>query len=156
MRKEFFDTVFAKMKDDKDIYMIFAGLGYPRYDEFKKEYLDRVINSEASEQTALDIAVGLALSNKKPFVYTITPFYWRAAETIRTYISHERIGVRMIGAGRDQDYLEDGFSHNGEDIGKLMGILDVACRYPQDVDEMRQNVDKMIELDEPSYLSLRR
>jgi len=62
----------------------------------------------------------------------------------------------MVGAGRDDDYHEDGFSHNGEDIGKLMGILDIACRYPQNVDEMRQNVREMIRLDEPGFLSLRR
>jgi len=72
-----------EMGKDKSVFMLFAGLGYPRYDEFKVKYPDRTINCEASEQTALDIACGLALENRKPFVYTITPFFWRGAETIR-------------------------------------------------------------------------
>ncbi len=156
MRREFFDTMSEEISRDESIYMLFCGLGYPRYDEFKAKYPDRTINCEASEQTGLDMAVGLALSNRKPFIYTITPFFWRGAETIRTYISHENIPVRMVGAGRNDDYKNDGFSHDGTDIRKLMDALNIKCRWPNSVDEMRQNVREMIETNESCFLSLRR
>src|SRR3990167_10383405 len=117
MKKTFFDLMFEYMKKNMDIFLIFCGLGYPRYDECKKEFGDRAINVEASEQTALDIACGLAVSDKIPIVYSITPFLlWRGAETIRTYINHERLNVTLIGAGRDEDYtVHDGFSHDAKD-----------------------------------------
>lgn len=156
IRREFFDYM-GELLTDKRIHLLMMDLGYPRYDELKGKYPNQVFNTGASEQTALDMAVGIAQSGGIPFTYTITPFYWRGAETIRTYISHERTPVRMCGAGRNMDYtIDDGFSHDGKDIGKLMGILDIACRYPNTVEEMRQNVREMIKLDEPSYLSLRR
>ncbi len=157
MRREFFDYMSEKMSDDKRIYMLFMDLGYPRFDEFKKKFPDRAFNTGASEQTALDMAVGLALEGMIPFTYTITPFYWRGAETIRTYISHERIAVRMCGAGRDEDYtVDDGFSHDGKDIGLLMKVLKIRTHWPGDAQDMRRCVDKMIAQDIPSYLSLRR
>lgn len=74
MRRYFFDLMVDLMKNP-NIYLIFVGLGYPRYDELKELYGDRVINTDAAEQTALDIAIGLAHEGKIPFVYTITPFF---------------------------------------------------------------------------------
>src|SRR3990167_6652512 len=103
MKKDFFDYLFKAMKKNKDIVLIFIDLGWPRYDEFKEAFGDRAINTGASEQTALDIAVGLAYEGKIPFVYTITPFLWRGAETIRTYLNHEKLHCVLVGAGYGDD-----------------------------------------------------
>ena len=99
MKKDFFDILFKIMKTNEDIYILFGGLGYPRVDEFLKEFPDRAFNFEASEQTMLDSAVGLAYSGKIPFIYTIASFYWRGAETIRTYLNRENLHCILIGAG---------------------------------------------------------
>ena len=56
MKKDFFDYLLIKMQENKNIYMIFIDLGFPRVDEFIGAYPDRAINTGASEQTALDIA----------------------------------------------------------------------------------------------------
>ena len=157
MKKDFFDYMYKLMKENLHLYMIFAGLGYPRYDEFKKEYPNRVINTEASEQTALDIAVGLSLSGKLPVVYTITPFYWRAAETIRYYFAHENLPIIMCGAGRDDDYSKgDGFSHDAADINILMDGFKIPCYWPNNKEELFKYMDKLIKYNLPSFLSLRR
>jgi len=157
MRKEFFDYLLKLMGQNEKIYVIFVGLGYPRYEEFKNTYPDRVINTEAAEQTALDIAVGLSMSGMIPFVYTITPFYWRAAETIRYYIAHENLPVIMCGAGRDDDYSkEDGFSHDGKDINILMEGLKIQCYWPDTVEQIQQLTTLMTILNQPAFLSLRR
>ena len=157
MRKEFFDYLLELMDKNRDIYIIFVGLGYPRYEEFKKKHPARTINSEASEQTALDMAVGLALLHKIPIIYTITPFYWRAAETIRTYISHEYLPVIMCGAGRDDDYSkDDGFSHDATDINILMDGLNIRSYYPEDKIIMKYNLIEAINNKRPSFISLRR
>lgn len=157
MRKDFFDYLLKLMSENEKIYIIFMGLGYPRYEEFKKKYPSRVINSEASEQTALDIAVGLSMSGKIVFTYTITPFYWRAAETIRYYVTHEHIPVMMCGAGRDDDYSkEDGYSHDARDIGPLMKLLKIKTYWPNTKEEMESAVIDMVKSKSSSFLSLRR
>lgn len=156
MKRDFFDLMYELM-EHKDIYLIFVGLGYPRYDEFKKKFKDRAINTEASEQTALDIAVGLAYSNKIPFVYTITPFFLRGWETIRTYIAYENLNVKLIGAGRYQDYsLHDGFSHDATDIYGHMKLLGISQYYPNDKKELEDNLKKVILNKCPEFISVRK
>lgn len=156
MRKEFFDLMYNKMADNKDIYMLFIGLGYPRVDEFLKAYPNRAINTEASEQTALDIAVGLTYSGKKVFTYTITPFYLRAWETVRTYINHEKLAVTLVGAGRDDQYGEDGISHWAWDIPKHFDLMENIKQYYPTEETLSPIVDKLCKTNEPAFLSLRR
>lgn len=150
--------MFELMKKNKDIYLLFVGLGYPRYDEFKLAYPDRAINTEASEQTALDIAVGLAYSGKIPFVYTITPFFLRGFETIRTYINHEKLNVKLIGAGRDDDYSkDDGFSHDAKDIGKILDTQEhIEQLYPKNKEDISSMILWMLRNKWPQFLSLTR
>jgi transketolase len=158
MKKAWWDELL-KFMDDPRVYVLFLGLGWPRYEEFKKLYPDRVFNLEASEQAALDIACGLSLEGKIPFVYSITPFLlWRGAETIRTYINHEKMNVKLIGAGRNDDYGEDGFSHDARDAEALLAICfpNIKTYWPKDKEELNAMIKKMIGNNGPSFLSLRR
>lgn len=158
MKKDFFDIMFDLMTKNKDIYLIFVGLGYPRYEEFKAKFKQRAINTEASEQTALDIAVGLAYSGKVPFVYTITPFLLRGFETIRTYINHEKLKVKLIGAGRDDDYSkDDGYSHDAKDIDVILKTQESIHRnYPINKKELLECINGSAECDGPDFISLTR
>lgn len=158
MKKEFFDVLFKEMKTNKDIYMIFIDLGWPRVDEFLHEFPDRAITVGAAEQTALDIAVGLAYENKIPFVYTITPFLFRGFETIRTYIDHDNLNVKLIGAGRDEDYSFDhGFSHDAKDTEKIFNLFEnITQIWPTDKIEIETMVQAMIKNKRPEFLSLGR
>ena len=146
------------MLQNEDIYFISAGLGWPRTDELKEKFPDRFIQTEAAEQTALDIAVGLAYAGKIPFVYTITPFYYRAFETIRTYINHENLNVKLIGAGRDEDYSKhDGYSHDAKDVKEILGTQkNIRQLYPADVEQMKLCVQIMLASSHPYFLSLTR
>ena len=158
MKKEFFDAMMPIMKENKNVYLLFIGLGYPRVDEFLSMFPDRAINTEASEQTALDMAVGLAYEGKIPVVYTITPFLYRGFETIRTYIAYENLNVKLIGAGRNDDYSKtDGHTHDAGDVRGVMGLFPNIKQYwPETKDEIPAIVKKMIENDRPSFVSLRR
>jgi transketolase len=158
MKKAFFDALFKLMSTNKDIYLILVGLGYPRVDEFLKAYPDRAINSEASEQTALDIAVGLAYKGKIPIIYTITPFFYRGWETIRTYINHENLNVKLIGAGRNDDYSkEDGYTHDATDMKWILATQgNIQQFYPEDIEEMKELLIEMIKIKKPHFLSLTR
>jgi transketolase len=157
MKKQFFDYFIRLMRENPDIYFISAGLGWPRTDEIKEKFPDRYIQTEASEQTALDIAVGLAYSGKSPWVYTITPFLLRGLETIRTYIDHEKLNVTMVGVGVDDDYKHDGFSHYAGDVPKILGVLNNLELYqPRDEEELIQNMNMIVNLRRPTFLNVKR
>lgn len=159
MKKDFWDYTLKVMEKNLDVYMISMGLGWPRTDELSTKYPQRFIQTEASEQTALDIAVGLAYSGKIPITYTITPFYYRAFETIRTYINKEKLHLIMIGAGRDEDYSKhDGYSHDAKDIKKILNTQENIWQYyPNSKEELIENLDEAIVCsDSPSFISIRR
>lgn len=158
MKKDFFDYLVRIMPNNPDIYFISAGLGWPRTDELKEKFPNRYIQTEASEQTALDIAVGLAYAGKTPITYTITPFYLRAFETIRTYINHENLNVKMIGAGRDDDYSKhDGFSHDAGDIVEILNTQrNIVQFFPRKVEDMQHDMDRMIKYQGPMFLSIKK
>lgn len=158
MKKDFFDILDKIMEKDESIHLIFCGLGYPRVDEFLTKYPGRAINTEASEQTALDIAVGLAYSGKVPFVYTITPFLYRAFETIRTYINHESLNVKLIGVGRGGEYSEhDGFSHFAGDIREILGTQkNIVQYYPNVKSELEEILNKTSVVLEPAFINIKR
>ena len=158
MKKDFFDIMLKIMDQNPDIYLLFVGLGWPRYDEFKKKFGIRAINTEAAEQTALDIAVGLSYSNKIPFVYTITPFLLRGFETIRTYINHEELHIVLVGAGRDDDYSKhDGYSHDAKDIKKIFGTQEnIIQTYPDSKEILEIAIQSAVIHNGPYFISLRR
>jgi len=156
-RKIFADTLYQEMKKNKDTYLLTADMGYKMFDEIRDNIPKQFINVGAAEQTMLDIAVGLAMSDKIPFCYTITPFLYRGFETIRNYINEEKIPVILIGGGRNKDYLQDGFTHWAEDDKKIMRILkNIKCYWPKTNNEVRRITRKIIKQRQPSYLNLQR
>lgn len=157
MRQEFWKQLFEAMKDNPDIWCLVGDLGFGGADKIRDDFPDRFLNCGASEQGMLDIAVGLALSGKIPFVYTITPFFYRGFETLRTYINHEMINVKLCGSGRDADYEHDGFSHNASDVKTVLASLpNIMTFFPDDKSEIPTILDLMIKTPLPVFLSLKR
>ena len=158
MKKDFWDIMLKVMDENPDVYMISIGLGWPRTDEFSTKYPQRFIQTEASEATALDISVGLAYSGKIPVLYTITPFYLRAWETIRTYINHENLHVVMIGAGVDEEYGEhDGFSHSGSDIGKHFDLMEnIVQHYPDNKKQLEDAINLGLVVSKGHFINIHR
>ena len=156
MRRTFADSLYDQMKENKDIWLVVGDLGYKVFDKHFEDFPDRCINTGAAEQSMLDISVGLALKGKIPFVYTITPFFLRGAETISLYLSHEQIPVHLVGSGRDQDYSHDGYSHDATTAQKFLHDMDLTEYYPKKKEDIPAMVKSMIASGKPSFISLRR
>jgi transketolase len=158
MRKEFFDTLHNRMKENETIIFVTADLGFGLANSIKEDFPDRFYNVQAAEMAMLNIAVGLALEGRIAFCYSITPFLlWRAAETIRNYVNHESIPCKLIGSGRDNSYHEDGFSHfAGDDKDLLKCFPNINCYWPEEKEEIPNLVDEMISNPLPYYLNLKR
>ncbi len=163
MRGWFAYELYQHMKKNKDIVLLTGDLGYAMFDQIREDMPDQFINCGAAEQAMMGIAVGLALEGKIPVVYSITTFLlYRPFETIRTYINHERIPVKLIGGGRGRDYAHDGISHWSDDAWKLFDygnkpILDnIRAFWPEEKEEIPELVNKMLDIKDPFFISLRR
>jgi len=151
-------ALWQEMKKNKDIMILTGDLGYGMLDQIQKDFPNRFINVGASEQSLLDIGVGLALSGKIPVCYSITPFLlYRALETIRNYINHEKTPVILVGSGRDKDYTHDGFSHWAEEDKKIMGIFgNIKSYWPETKEDVARLTKEVIKGKAPVYINLRR
>lgn len=164
MRRTFSAELHKQMGLNPKIYVLLGDLGYGMFDKIREDYPERVINCGAAEQTMIDVACGLALEGKIPFVYSITTFLlYRPFEGLRTYINHEKLNVKLIASGRDRDYKHDGISHWSEDAELLFtgthqqGILNnIKAYWPETKEEIPSILDKMLKSNLPDFISLRR
>lgn len=158
IRGYFADCIYNEMKENKNIFVIVNDLGYKMWDKIRKDFPDRFINVGAAEQTLIGVGIGLALSGKIPIVYSITSFLlYRPFETIRNYIHHEKIPVKLIGAGRNKDYIHDGISHWAMEDKKIMKVLNnIESYWPDDIKEVTKLIKKMLKDDKPYYINLKR
>lgn len=167
MRGYFAYELYQQMEKNKNIWLVVGDLGYKVFDQIRDDFPDRFLNAGASEQAAAGICVGLALEGKIPFFYSITSFLiYRPFETIRLYLQHEKIPVKLVGSGRDYDYAHDGISHWSHDINLLFGgwragegdgiLNNIVTYFPEDKEEIPNMVEKMVTNDKPSFISLRR
>jgi len=152
----FADTLYDEMEKNKDIFVLTGDVGYGVLDDIKRDFPDRFINTGAAEQSLLDIGVGLAMSGKIPICYSITPFLlYRAFETIRNYIDHEKIPVILVGRGRDKDYADCGFSHWSEEDYEVMNIFkNIKAMWPNTNEEASIFIKQAIKSKKPYYLNL--
>lgn len=158
MRKYFADLVLQEMHTNKQVYVLTGDLGYKMWDDVRVAFPDRFINVGAAEQSLVGIAVGLAISKKIPIVYSITSFLlYRPFETIRNYVNHESIPVKLIGGGRNKEYDSNGFSHWSEEDAQLMKILpNISAHWPDTNTAAQTIFTKMVSTPTPFYINLKR
>ena len=155
-RGYFAGALFDAMEKDDSIYLILVDLGYRVFDSIIRDFPSRVIRCGASEQASLGIAVGLSQSGKKPFVYTITSFFLRAAETISLYLEHEQANVCLVGAGRNDDYLADGYTHFAHKAQEFIESMGIESFYPIEKEEVPEMVETILGQEGPTFISLKR
>ncbi len=155
-RGYFAGELYNQMEKDEDIILLVGDLGYKVFDRHFEKFPERCINVGAAEQAMVGIAVGLALEGKKPFTYTISSFYLRAAETIHLYLNHEQIPVRLIGSGRNDDYEHDGISHDARALQIFLRQTSLIQYYPINERDVPNIVRNMVRISEPSFISLKR
>jgi transketolase len=152
MRVNFAKQLYEIMKNDKNVILITADLGYFYLDEIKEKLPDQFFNCMAAEQVMIGTAIGMSLSGKIVVTYTITPFYFRCFEGIRLYVDHEKIPVKMVGSGRNQDYSDAGFSHDASDHEILKQFKNIDFIVPEGDFDLKE----IIYSGRPAYLNLSR
>jgi transketolase len=143
---------------DDRIWCLTGDLGFSMLDQIRDDFPDRYLNVGASEQLLVGAGVGLALSGKIPFCYSITTFLiYRAFEWIRNYMHYEEIPVILIGSGLDDDYKHDGITHQPFEVRQVLNCLpNIKQFYPTQKEVIPSLVGMMISAQKPSFLCLRR
>tara|TARA_A100001391_G_scaffold178865_1_gene143541 strand:- start:12 stop:488 length:477 start_codon:yes stop_codon:yes gene_type:complete len=158
MRKQFSERLHQEMAKNKDLFLLTGDLGYGLWDRIRIDYPNRFYNVGSSEQLMTGMAAGLAMDGKIPIVYSITPFLlYRPFETIRNYVDHEQLPVKLIGGGRDKDYGYLGFSHWAEEDKQIMKVFkNIKTIHPKNIEIMNKNFNWILDKKTPVYMNLKR
>ena len=112
-RREFIDVLMALAEKDDKIVLIITDVGFNYIEEFQKRFPDRFFNLGVTEQSAMTIAAGLALSGFKPYIYSMINFVvFRPYEALRNAVCLHNANVKIIGIKGSDKYKFLGFSHN--------------------------------------------
>tara|TARA_Y100000114_G_C11760766_1_gene329532 strand:- start:125 stop:607 length:483 start_codon:yes stop_codon:yes gene_type:complete len=158
VRKKFVNLLYDEMAQNDKIVLIVGDLGYGHFDKHRIDFPDRFINPLAAEQLMVGMGVGLALEGKIPICYSITPFViFRPFELLRNFLDHEKIPVKLVGAGRDKDYGALGFSHWGvDDKTHMNSFKNIVKSWPKDENDMENKFKDLLYNEKPVYLNLSR
>lgn len=157
MRKQFADFISTEMSKNNKIILLTADIGYGILDNIRVLFPDRVINVGSSEMLLIGMAVGLSYEGFIPICYTITPFLlYRPFEMIRNYVNYEKLTIKLVGSGRNKDYIHDGITHWAEDdVNVISNCFPNISIYKPDV-LTHEIMSAMLYEHGPSYLNLKR
>lgn len=156
MRNAFINTLIELAERDKNVYLLTGDLGFSVLEPFAQKFPKRFINCGVAEQNMMGVAAGLALSGKKPYVYSIIPFVtMRCFEQIRNDVCYQKLDVKIIGVGSGLAYGTLGVTHHAiEDLAILRALPNIIILSPADPIETRELVLKSYQTKNPTYLRL--
>lgn len=156
MRTLFGKLLADSMINDPKLWLLTGDLGFGVLNKARESVPDRSYNVGAAEQLMLGSAVGLTYEGKIPICYSITPFViFRPYEWLRNYLNHEGAPVKLVGAGRGQDYGHLGFSHWAvDDEDALRAFSRIKIYKPNTEQELKEIWEEFLYNDQPSYLNI--
>ncbi len=156
MRKAFIKTLTELAKKDERIYVLTGDLGFKVFEEFAKKFPERFINCGVAEQNMMGVAAGLAMSGKKPYVYSIVPFVTlRCLEQIRNDVCYQNLDVKIIGIGGGFSYGTLGATHSVmEDVAVLRALPNMTVLCPADLSATEELMQKSYQTANPTYIRL--
>lgn len=161
MRSEFITTLHHHMGFTPELRLLTADIGYGVLNSIRLDYPDRFTDFGAAEQLMVGAACGLALSPSptgrpwQPICYSITPFVlYRPFEWLRNFLHHDRIPVKLVGAGRDKDYGHLGSTHWAEDDAVILATLPNIKIFKPAKSDMETAFRDFLTHQGPAYLNL--
>lgn len=146
-------------KKDERIVVLCADLAEStRSNLFREEFPERFIEMGVAEQNMANVAVGLALNGKIPFIATYAVFSpGRNWDQIRISSCYNNVHVTFIGAHAGISVGPDGGTHQAmEDIALTRVLPNMTVIVPCDSEEARKAVHAAAEMKGPVYIRLGR
>src|SRR4029077_3100742 len=151
------ETLNALADKDPRVCLIVGDLGYSVIEEFASKHPDQFVNAGVAEQNMIGLAVGMALSGKVVFTYSIGNFgTLRCLEQIRNDVCYHRANVKVVAVGGGLAYGNLGVTHHAsEDVAIMRSLPNMTVVAPGDPVEARLATRAVVALDGPAYLRLR-
>jgi len=158
MRVAFGKALAAYGEQNKNVVVLDADVSKSTQTHyFAKSCPDRFHNVGIAEAGMVDVAVGLALGGKIPFVSTFAFLMERAAEQIRTGVAYARTNVKLIGSYGGLSDSFDGPTHQSVcDVAIFRAMPNLAVIVAADAVEVARLVPAIAEYDGPVYLRVSR
>jgi len=156
-RREFIDTLMELAEKDDRVVLIVTDVGFNYIEEFQKRFPDRFFNFGVTEQSAMIIAAGLALSGFKPYIYSMINFVvFRPYEMVRNAVCLHNANVKIIGVKGSDKYKFLGFSHNlieeNEEIEVLKHLPNIKSFIVQDPKKVKNIILETYKMNSPCYI----
>ena len=156
MRNEFIRQLLELAREDDRIMLVTGDLGFSVLDEYQRELPKQFLNVGVAEQNMTGVGVGLALSGKIVFTYSIGNFTTlRCLEQIRNGACYHGANVNAVAVGGGFSYGPLGFSHHAtEDLAILRALPEMTVLSPGDRWETAGATRALVERPGPGYLRL--
>jgi len=158
MRTAFIETLFELAQADERITLIVGDLGFGVVTPFMEHLPKQFVNAGVAEQNMTGLAVGMALSGKIVFTYSIANFpTLRCLEQVRNDVCYHNANVKIVAVGGGMAYGSLGISHHAtEDIAIMRALPNMVVVAPGDPVEARLATRAVAAWDGPCYLRLGR
>jgi transketolase len=156
MRTAFIQTLLELAKQDERIVLITGDLGFSVIEPFMEQFPRQFVNAGVAEQNMTGMAVGMALSGKVVFTYSIANFpTLRCLEHIRNDVCYHNVNVKIVAVGGGFAYGSMGVTHHAtEDLGIMRMLPGLVVVAPGDTAETRLATRAIVEYAGPCYLRL--
>lgn len=158
MRRTFIEKLSEYARKDPSVVLIVEDVGFSFIEDFAAEFPKQFYNLGVTEQSAMGIVAGMALSGLKPYIYSMIPFVtMRNYEQLRNDVCYHDANVKVIGVQGSKHYKFLGFSHNispDEDKQILSHLPNLRQYYPTFPKDVLRCMELMQESKHPAYMRL--
>ena len=158
MRDAFAAELYDIVAAEPEALLLTADIGFGVFDRLVENFPDQFLNMGVAEANMIGVSAGLAISGKRPFVYTIVPFLtMRTFEQIRVDVCIQNQPVKIVGVGGGLAYGTLGPTHHSlEDIAILRALANMTLIVPCDPLESKKATRAAFEHPGPVYIRLGR
>jgi transketolase len=158
MRTAFFRALMDLAEADERITLVVGDLGFGAVEPFAQRFPDRFVNAGVAEQNMTGLAMGMALSGRVVFTYSIANFpTLRCLEQIRNDICYHRADVKIVAVGGGLAYGSLGMTHHAtEDLAIMRALPELLVVAPGDPVEVEQLTRGIAVHAGPCYMRLGR
>ncbi len=158
MRDAFFEVLYEKFKQDKNLVLIAADNGFPTIEKWAETLPNQFYQVGIAEQQLIGMAAGMALRGKKVFCYAIAPFVTtRVHEFVKLDCAAMNLPVTMVGVGASWAYdLMGPTHHTTEDVAIMRVLPNLTIYSPADGATASAMANTLANSNGPGYIRLDR
>lgn len=155
-RAQFIKSLIPHFKEDRNLMILTADLGYRLFDDLIQACPNQFINMGVAEANMMSVAAGMALCGKNVFVYSMVPFVTcRALDSVRVDVCGHNATVKIVGVGAGVGYGLEGMTHFAiEDLSWMQAFPNLKIVCPADQAELQALLPAVIAEPGPVYIRL--